>query len=57
MDAREQGTLKTKEKEILESIKSNYSNLDDKGEIYILGIAEGMATQKQLAKEKTEETA
>jgi hypothetical protein len=42
--------LKKKEKSVLEKIGTGYNSLDDKGAIYLLGLAEGMATQAELAK-------
>lgn len=43
--------MKKNEKDKLEKVGVKYAALDDKGAIYILGVAEGMATQKELSKE------
>jgi len=49
--------LDAQEKEILKNINAGYENLNDKGAVYVLGVIEGMATQKQLAQQAEKDTA
>lgn len=47
--------LKKKEKSVLEKIGKGYNTLDDRGSIYLLAFAEGMATQAELLRKVRKE--